>query len=68
MERDTRRQERVRHYSGQDVEGNAMTKYEALKIAEAVKAVQKTGHGSVEVVIQDGKILDVIRTERERLS
>jgi len=45
-----------------------VTKHEAAKIAEAVRAVQQAGYGSVEITIQDGKILDVIKTERERVN
>lgn len=44
-----------------------MTAAEAAKIAEAVRAVQQVGHGSVEVVIEKGVILDIVKKERERL-
>ncbi|UCH79078.1 MAG: DUF2292 domain-containing protein [Candidatus Coatesbacteria bacterium] len=45
-----------------------MTREEAQKVAEAIKKVQEVGHGSVEVVIQNGKILDIVKKERERIS
>ena len=45
-----------------------MTHDEAKKIANAITAVQDTGHGSVEVIIQDGKILDIVKKERERIN
>jgi len=45
-----------------------MTRAEAQKIANAITAVQDTGHGSVEVIIQNGKILDIVKKERERIS
>lgn len=45
-----------------------MTHDEAKKIADAIIAVQDTGFGSVEVIIQDGKILDIVKKERERIN
>ena len=45
-----------------------MTPTEAQKITDAITAVQDTGYGSVEVIIQDGKILDIVKKERERIS
>ena len=45
-----------------------MTRDEAKKIASAIQVVQDVGHGSVEVVIQDGRILDIVKKERERIS
>jgi hypothetical protein len=45
-----------------------MTREEIQKVAEAIKRVQDAGHGSVEVVIQDGKILDIVKKERERIN
>lgn len=44
-----------------------MTPSEAQKITDAVTAVQDIGHGSVEVVIEKGVILDVVTKLRERL-
>ena len=45
-----------------------MTRDEAKKIANAIQVVQDVGHGSVEVIIKDGKILDIVKKERERIS
>ncbi len=45
-----------------------MTRDEAKKITNAITAVQDKGYGSVEVVIQDGKILDIVKKERERIN
>lgn len=45
-----------------------MTRDEAKKIANAIQVVQDVGHGSVEVTIQDGKILDIVKKERERIN
>ena len=45
-----------------------MTHDEAKKIANAIQVVQDVGHGSVEVVIEKGVILDIVKKERERLS
>ena len=45
-----------------------MTSVEADKIREKIEAVEAIGYGSVEVVIQDGKILDIVKKERERIS
>lgn len=45
-----------------------MTHDEAKKIANAIQVVQDVGHGSVEIVIQDGKIMDIVKKERERIS
>ena len=44
-----------------------MTHDEAKKIANAIQVVQDVGHGSVEVVIEKGVILDIVKKERERL-
>ena len=45
-----------------------MTHAEAAKIREKVEAVEDVGHGSVEVIIQNGKILDIVKKERERIN
>jgi len=45
-----------------------MTHAEAAKIREKVEAVEDVGHGSVEIVIEKGVILDIVKKERERLS
>jgi hypothetical protein len=45
-----------------------MTDAEAKKIVNAIQVVQDTGYGSVEVIIQDGKILDIVKKERERIN
>lgn len=45
-----------------------MTRDEAKKIVEKVTAVEAVGFGSVEIIIQDGKILDIVKKERERIN
>ena len=45
-----------------------MTRDEAKKITDAITAVQDIGYGSVEVVIKDGKVMDIIKKERERIN
>ena len=45
-----------------------MTHDEAKKIANAIQVVQDVGHGAVEVVIKDCKILDIVKKERERIN
>ena len=44
-----------------------MTPSEAQKIADAITVVRDIGHGSVEVIIEKGVILDVVTKLRERL-
>lgn len=44
-----------------------MTRDEATKIREKVEAVEAEGHGEVRVIIQDGRILDIVKTDRERI-
>jgi hypothetical protein len=38
------------------------------KLANAITAVIKIGHGSVEVIIKDGKVMDIVKKERERIN
>jgi hypothetical protein len=45
-----------------------MTREQIEKIVDALRAVIKIGYGSVEIVIQDGKILDIVKKERERIN
>ena len=45
-----------------------MERDEAQKILYAVQVVIDAGHGSVEVIVQDHKILDIVKKERERIS
>ena len=45
-----------------------MTRAEIEKIVNALRAVIKIGHGSVEIIIQDGKVLDIVKKERERIN
>ena len=44
-----------------------MTAAEAAKIREKVEAVEAMGHGSVEIVIEKGVILDIVKKDRERI-
>ena len=45
-----------------------MTRDEVTKIIDACDKVIAAKHGSVEVIIQDGKILDIVKKERERIA
>lgn len=45
-----------------------MTREQTQKIVEKVAAIETSGFGSVEIIIQDGKILDIIKKERERIN
>lgn len=44
-----------------------VTREEAEEIRAAIEAVEEKGYGSVEVTVQDGKVLDIVTTERKRL-
>jgi len=39
-----------------------------IKLTNAITAVLEIGYGSVEVVIKEGKVMDIIKKERERIS
>ncbi len=45
-----------------------MTRDETQKIANAIETIEAMGFGSVEVIIKDGKILDIVKKERERIN
>ena len=45
-----------------------MNKDAMEKLMDAILAVENMGHGSVEIIIKDGKILDIVKKERERIN
>jgi hypothetical protein len=45
-----------------------VTDSQVAKVVDAIEIIEAMGHGSVEVIIQNGKILDIVKKERERIN